>query len=135
MWIFQEMAAFSDGELPCYRLPDTTRRGFPAPVGQKKRRPKRTPLSYANRLSALAHLGEALAAVNGTVRLRLKGNLGLAAAGSANSGEELAGATSGVLASVTAGLAALGLVLEAALSVELLLTGGEHELIATLFAN
>ena len=86
-------------------------------------------------LAFASHLGEALAAVNGTVRLRLKGNLGLAAAGSANSGEELTGATGGVLASVAAGLAALGLVLEAALSVEFLLTGGENEFVAALFAN
>ena len=47
----------------------------------------------------------------------------------------IAGAAGGVLARVTAGLAALGLVLEAALRVELLLTGGEHELVAALFAN
>ena len=83
----------------------------------------------------IAHLGEALAAVNGTVRLGLKGNLSLATAGSANSGEELTGATGGVLASVTAGLAALGLVLEAALCVELLLASSENEFIAALFAN
>ena len=60
---------------------------------------------------------------------------GLAAAGSAGSGEELPGAAGGVLASVAAGLAALGLVLEAALSIELLLTGGEHELLTALLAN
>jgi len=83
----------------------------------------------------IAHLGEALAAINGTVRLGLEGNLRLAAAGSANSGEVLAGAAGGVLASITAGLAALGLILEATLSVELLLTGGEHELLAALFAH
>ena len=64
-----------------------------------------------------------------------KGTLGLAAAGSAGSGEILTGAAGGVLAGVAAGLAALGLVLEAALSIELLLTGGEHELLAALFAN
>jgi len=86
-------------------------------------------------LSALAHLSEALAAVHRTVRLGLKGNLGLATAGSANSSEVLTGATGGVLTSVTAGLAALGLVLEAALSIELLLTSGEHELVAALFAH
>ena len=83
----------------------------------------------------IAHLGEALAAVNGTIALGLEGNLGLATASGANSGEELAGAAGGVLASITAGLAALGLVLEAALCVELLLTGGEHELVAALFAH
>ena len=86
-------------------------------------------------LALLAHLGEAIAAVNRTIALGLKRNLGLATAGSAGSGEVLTGTASGVLASVTAGLAALGLVLEAALSVELLLTGGEHELVAALLAN
>ena len=83
----------------------------------------------------LAHLSEALAAVDGTIRLGLKGNLSLATASCANSGKVLTGTASSVLASVTAGLAALGLVLEAALCVELLLTGGEHELVAALFAH
>ena len=77
-------------------------------------------------------LGEAIAAVDRTVRLGLKGNL--AAAGGAGSREVLTGAASGVLARVTAGLAALGLVLEAALRIKLLLTGGENELVAALFA-
>ena len=44
------------------------------------------------------------------------------------------GPRAAVLAGVTAGLAALGLVLEAALRIELLLTGGENELFAALFA-
>jgi len=83
----------------------------------------------------LTHLGEAVAAVNRTVRLGLEGNLGLAAAGSADSGEVLARAAGGVLAGVTASLAALRLVLEAALGVKLLLTGGKHELLAALFAH
>ena len=86
-------------------------------------------------LAVSTHLSEALAAENGTVGLGLEGNLCLTTATSAGSGEELTGATGSVLASVTAGLAALGLVLEAALCVELLLTSGEHELIAALFAN
>ena len=42
-------------------------------------------------LALLTHLGEALTAIDRTVGLGLKGNLGLAAAGSANSGEVLAG--------------------------------------------
>ena len=46
----------------------------------------------------------------------------------------LALGTASVLAGVTAGLAALGLVYETLLSVELLLTGGKDELIAALFA-
>jgi len=90
--------------------------------------------SYKNLLLS-AHLGEALAAVDRTVGLGLEGNLGLAAASCADCGEVLTGTTGGVLASVAAGLAALGLVLEAALRVELLLTGSEHELVAALFAN
>ena len=84
--------------------------------------------------SVLLHLSEALAAVHGTVGLGLEGNLRLAAATSAGSGEELTGATGSVLASVTAGLAALGLVLETTACVELLLTGGPNELFAAIFA-
>ena len=49
-------------------------------------------------LALLTHLGEALAAIDRTVGLGLKGNLGLAAAGSANSGEVLAGTAGSVLA-------------------------------------
>ena len=86
-------------------------------------------------LAVGAHLSEALAAVHRTVGLGLEGNLRLTAATSAGSSEELTGATGVVLAGITAGLAALGLVLEAALCVEFLLTGGENEFVATLFAN
>ena len=86
-------------------------------------------------LASFLHASEAIAAVNRTIGLRLKGHSGLAAAGCAGGGEELTGATGSILACVTAGLAALGLVLEAALCVELLLTSGEHELVAALFAN
>ena len=81
------------------------------------------------------HLGEAVGAVNRPVRLRLKGNLRLAAAGSAGRSEVLSGTAGSVLAGVTAALAALGLVLEASLRVELLLTGGEHEFLAALLAH
>ena len=86
-------------------------------------------------LALCAHLSEALAAVYGTVGLGLEGNLCLAAATGASSGEELTGATSSVLASITAGLATLGLILEAALCVEFLLTCGKHKFVAALFAN
>ena len=85
------------------------------------------PVVVWQKLAVSAHLSEALAAEHGTVGLGLEGNLCLAATTGAGSGEELTGATGSILASVTAGLAALGLVLEAALCVELLLTGGEHE--------
>ena len=105
----------------------------------KNVRPKRADVSFVKdnckELLLSAYLGEAIAAVNGTVGLGLEGNLGLAAASCADCGEVFAGTTGGVLASVAAGLAALGLVLEAALCIELLLTGGEHELVAAFFAN
>ena len=87
------------------------------------------------KLAALAHTGEAIAAVHRTVRLGLKRNLCLAAAGSADSGEILSGTTSSILAGVTAALAALRLILEATLSIKLLLTGSKHELGAALFAD
>ena len=87
------------------------------------------------KLALLLHLSEALAAVDGTVRLGLERNLSLTTAGGAGGSEELTGATGGVLAGVTAGLAALGLILEATLSVELLLTSGENELVTALFAH
>ena len=86
-------------------------------------------------LAVSTHLSEALAAENGTVRLGLEGNLCVAAAASAGSGEELTGAAGSVLAGITAVLASLGLVLETALSVESLLTSGENELVAALFAS
>jgi len=86
-------------------------------------------------LAVSAHLSEALAAENGTVGLGLEGNLCLAAATCAGSSEELTGTTGSVLAGVTASLAALGLILEATLCVEFLLTSGENEFVATLFAN
>ena len=82
----------------------------------------------------LAHFCEAFAAIHRTVRLGLKGYPCLAAAGSAHSGEILTRAAGCILTCVTARLAALGLVLEAALCIEFLLTGGEHEIIAALFA-
>ena len=81
------------------------------------------------------HLSEALAAVYGTVGLGLERNLCLAAATGTGSGEELTGATGVVLTSVTASLATLGLILEATLCIEFLLTGGKNEFVAALFAN
>ena len=85
--------------------------------------------------SVLLHLSEALAAVDRTVLARLEGNLaGLAAAG-AGSVEHLALAAGRVLAGITAGLAALGLILEAARCVELLLTSSPNKLLAAVFAN
>ena len=104
---------------------------------QKNRRRKTASVYYqfSKESAVLSHLGEAVAAVNRTIALRLEGNLGLAAAGSAGSGEILTGTTGSVLACVAAGLAALRLILEASLSIELLLAGSENELLATFFAN
>jgi len=87
-------------------------------------------------LSALlAHFREALAAVDGAVALRLERHAGLTAAVGADSREVLAGTAGSVLPRIAAGFAALGLVLEPALSVELLLAGGEHELVPAFLAN
>jgi hypothetical protein len=108
----------------------------PEKVPQAKRSGIRKPdAAKLIRSAVLSHLCKALAAVHRTVGLGLKGNTSFLAAGGAGSGEELSGATDSVLASVTAGLAALGLILEASLSVEFLLAGGEYELVAALFAN
>ena len=92
-------------------------------------------MTFSVTISLLTHLCEALAAVNRTVGLGLERNASLAAAGSAGSGEELTRAAGCVLASVAAGLAALGLVLETALCVELLLAGGEYELVTAFLAT
>ena len=87
------------------------------------------------KLALLSHASEAIAAVNRTIGLGLKGNLSLAAAGSASSGEELTGATGSSLASIAAGLAALGLILETTLGIELLLAGGKNEFFTAFFAD
>ena len=92
------------------------------------------PNLFVSNSGLLSHLGKALAAVNRAIRLGLEGNLRLAAACCAGCGKELTGTTGCVLACVAAGLAALGLVLESALCVEFLLTGGKNKLIAALFA-
>ena len=76
------------------------------------------------------------AAVDGAVTAGLEGNLALSAALGADCVIHGAlGAGGLTLTSHTAGLAALGLILEAALCVEFLLTGGENELLAAVFAN
>ena len=87
-----------------------------------------TPFSFAE----LSSLGEAVAAVNRTVFSGLEGNLAGCTALSANSLEHLAGSSALVaascsLASVTAALAALGLVGEAFFCVESLFISGENE--------
>ena len=86
------------------------------------------------RLVAFLHLSEALAAVNGTVLTGTEGNLAGLAAVSANSVKHLSLGAGIVLAGISALSASLRLVLEALLCVELLLTSGEYELLAALFA-
>ena len=86
------------------------------------------------RLSVQLHAagGEALAAVYGTVLLRLERNLGGFSAFRANGVKHLtrsAGSTVG-LPRLTAGLAAGGLVLESLFGIEFLFTGSENELSA-----
>ena len=100
----------------------------------KKNTAQKDGVFYQQKLAFCTHLSEALAAEHGTVGLGLEGNLSLTAASGAGSSEILTRATGSVLASVAAGLAALGLVLEAALCVEFLLAGGENELSSALFA-
>jgi len=78
---------------------------------------------------------KALAAVNRSVGLGFKRNPRFISAFGADSGEELSRASGGGFTRVAALLAALGLVLESALGIELLLTRGENELFSALFAN
>ena len=92
-------------------------------------------LYVVQELTLCLHASEAVAAVDRTVRRRLKGHTSFAAAGSAGRGKVLSGATGRGLAGVAASLAALRLVLEASFCVELLLTGGENEFLTTFFAN
>ena len=78
--------------------------------------------------------GEALAAVNGLTFGGLEGHLAFLATVCANCREHFSCALSCVLSCGTAVLASLGLVLESLGCIEFLLTCGEHEIIATIFA-
>ncbi len=86
-------------------------------------------------LSVFLHFLEAGTAVYRSVVGRLEDDLCFAAALCANGGEVFTRSPAGVLLSVTASLAALGLVLEAFLFVQSLLACGEYELCAALLAN
>ena len=102
---------------------------------QEKNGDAASDVSVLNFSSAVfSHAREAIAAVDRPVGFRLKGHSGLAAAVGADSGKVLPRPSRRVLSRVAAGLAALGLILEASFCVELLLAGGEHELVAALFA-
>ena len=103
----------------------------------KKATEHKTTQSLYYRLLALSFLqfSKAFAAVNGTVGLGFKRNSCFLAASYTGSGEEFTGSASGILASVTAGLAALGFILETLFCIKLLFTGGENKIIATFLAN
>jgi len=78
--------------------------------------------------------GETVATVDRTFALGLKGYFCLLAAIGAGGGKVLAGAAGSRFTAVTAGFAALGLVLKAALGIEFLFTGGEREILIALLA-
>ena len=80
-------------------------------------------------------LFEACAAVYGSVVGGLEGDLCLSTAFCAYSSEILARSSAGILLCIAARFACLGLVQKALLSIELLLAGGEYELVAAIFAN
>jgi hypothetical protein len=86
------------------------------------------------RLVAVTASCVALAAVYRLTIGRIEGNLALLTAISANGVKHLSATTSSVLSDVAAGLASLGLVLEALLCIELLLTCGEYEVVAAFLA-
>ncbi len=78
---------------------------------------------------------EAVTAVHGTISAGLEGNLGFAAAAVADHGEHLPGSTAIAVLGPTgsaAGRAAGGLILEALLGKEFLLTGRENEFVAAV---
>lgn len=91
-------------------------------------------MSYITVLLSRTSCLEALAAVNGSVAGRLECKLCLAAALRAGSDEILTLASLGVLLFVSASLAALGLVLKAFFSVELLLTRCEYKFLSAISA-
>jgi hypothetical protein len=77
---------------------------------------------------------KALAAIYSLTLGGVERNLAFLTAVCTNSREHLSCALCTVLAGITACLASLGLVLEALLCIEFLLTGGEHEIVAAILA-
>ncbi len=78
---------------------------------------------------------EALAAIYGSVAGRLESELCFTAALAAGSNKVLALASFSILFLVAASLAALGLILEALLSIESLFAGGEYEFLTAISAG
>ncbi len=87
-----------------------------------------------NGLLSLSHFCEAVAAIYRSVCLRLKRYTSFAAACCTCSYEILLRSSCGILASVTASLASLRLILEASFSIKFLFAGCEYELFSALFA-
>ena len=105
------------------------------PLGEKHALKSNTTCSFA--LCAM-HCCEALAAIHRAIFARNKRNLSGLAAVSADGIMHLTRCTSGRpagFACSAACFAAGGFILETLLCVEFLLTSGEHELSATIFAN
>ena len=101
------------------------------PSLRKGRRCKSGALSF---VLQKVHCQPACARTKKAVFAGLEGDAGFFAARSARSREHLTGAAGGILAGIAAGFAALGLIFEATAGIKLLLTGGEHELLAAFFA-
>jgi hypothetical protein len=113
------------------------------PLQKRKAPPIGRCFSRVSRIYAwqksVVSVAEAVVAVDGAIIVGLKGNLaGLTALG-ANSVEHLAGRSSTLTALCLAGIAAiaasLGLVGEALLCVELLISGGENEFASAILAD
>ena len=91
--------------------------------------------AYGRKLCSVGSLCcEALAAVNRFAFGRLEGHLAFLTALRANSCEHFSRTSLRVLLCGTAVLTSGGLVFESSGCVEFLLTGGEHEIVATIFA-
>ena len=103
--------------------------------GNKKRKEADRSVSFLVRPESVGASGcKAFAAVHRFAFGRIEGHFaGLAALG-ADGIEHLAIASGRSLAGVTAFFASLGFVLETLFRIELLLTGGEHEILAALLA-
>ena len=78
---------------------------------------------------------ETIAAIDGAIAARLKGNLAGLAAGCADGVKHLTALSTSLLTSLTAGSAALRLILEALFGVKFLFAGRENEFLTAVFAD
>lgn len=92
-------------------------------------------MDITERLCFAFHFRKALATVYRPVLSGFEGNFRLFPTAGANSSEHLSFRSRIVFTCVTAGLTSLRLIYEAFFRIKLLLTGGEYEFRATLFAN